>query len=101
MSKELWYSLGIKEQMSNIHGEVVRMVRARNNYTSGKASEDRSKSYLNKLHDLIIMTYEDPKNVQREQELVDEENELKRWMNKEVDDRYILRYWEQYTNAIS
>ena len=47
------------------------------------------------------MTYEDPKNVQREQELVDEENELKRWMNKEVDDRYILRYWEQYTNAIS
>lgn len=87
--------------MSNIHGEVVRMVRARNNYTSGKASEDRSKSYLNKIHDLIIMTYEDPKNVQREQELVDEENELKRWMNKEVDDRYILRYWEQYTNAIS
>ena len=37
----------------------------------------------------------------REQELVDEENELKRWMNKEVDDSYILRYWEQYTNAIS
>lgn len=70
MSKELWYSLGIKEQMSNIHGEVVRMVRARNNYTSGKASEDRSKSYLNKIHDLIIMTYEDPKNFKENRNLL-------------------------------
>ena len=101
MSKELWYSLGIKEQMSNIHGEVVRMVRARNNYLSGKTSEDRSVSYLEKIHDLISMTNSDPKNSKRADELLDEEKELKRWIDNEVDDRYILRYWEQYTNAIS
>ncbi len=101
MSKELWYSLGIKEQLSNIHGEIVRMVRARNNYLSGKTSEDRSGSYLAKIHDLITMTNSDPKNSKRAEELLDEEKELKRWIDNEVDDRYILRYWEQYTNAIS
>ena len=34
-------------------------------------------------------------------ELVDEEMEIDRWLNEEVDDQYILRYWEQYTRAIS
>lgn len=101
MSKEVWYSLGIKEQMSNIHGEVVRMIRARNNCSSGRTSEDHTQSYVSKIHDLIVMTCEDPKNTQRERELLDEENEIKRWIDKEVDDQYILRYWEQYTNAIS
>ncbi|MCR4657529.1 MAG: hypothetical protein K5770_15085 [Lachnospiraceae bacterium] len=101
MSKELWYSLEIKEQLSNIHGEVVRMIRSRNNYLNGRASRDSSGVYLNKIHDLISMTNSDPKNIKRQKELLDEENELKRWIDKEVDDQYILRYWEQYTNAIS
>ena len=54
-----------------------------------------------KIHDLIAMTNSDPKNSKRADELLDEEKELKRWIDNEVDDRYILRYWEQYTNAIS
>lgn len=101
MTQERWCALGIKEQMSNIHGEIVRMIRARNNYISGKTGEDRSGDYLEKIHNLICLTYDDPKNIKRERELEDEETELRRWVNGEVDDRYILRYWEQYTKAIS
>lgn len=101
MTQEMWNSLGIKEQMSNIHGEVVRMIRSRNNYKNGRATDDRSIAYLSKIHDLIVMTNSDPKNAKRTRELLDEENELQRWINSEVDDQYILRYWEQYTNAIS
>ena len=101
MTKELWYSLGIKEQMSNIHGEIVRMIRARNNYKAGKTSSDNTASYMDKIHELISITNSDPKNMKRSKELLDEEGELRRWISEEVDDKYILHYWEQYTNAIS
>ncbi len=101
MSKELWYSLGIKEQLSNIHGEVVRMIRARNNYRTGRSSRDYTNEYMKKIHELIVITNSDPKNCKRSTELLDEEGELLRWIDGEVDDRYILGYWEQYTNAIS
>ena len=101
MSKELWYSFGIKEQMSNIHGEVVRLIRARNNFKTGRSSQDHTTDYMKKIHDLIVITNEDPKNSGRSRELLDEEKELRRWLDGEVDDRYILSYWEQYTNAIS
>ena len=101
MTKELWYSLGIKEQLSNIHGEVVRLVRARNNFRTGKTSQDHSDDYMKKIHDLIVMTNSDPKNFGRSRELFDEEEELRRWLAGELDDHYILGYWEQYTNAIS
>ena len=47
------------------------------------------------------MTYTDPKNFRRERELLEEENEILRWYNGEVDDDYIMRYWKQYTDAIS
>ena len=101
MDAERWYKYDIKEQMSNIHGEVVRLVRARNNYLSGKTSEDHTESYMDKIDRLINMTCEDPKNHGRERELISEENEIRRWLSGETDDRYILRYWEQYPNAIS
>lgn len=101
MTNEIWFSLTLKEQLSNIHGEVTRLIRARNNYLSGKSSQDYSESYLKKIHDLIEITCEDPKNKRRQPELSAEENELRAWMNQEVDDDYILRYWEQYTKAIS
>ena len=101
MTKELWYTLGIKEQLSNIHGEIVRLIRARNNYQTGRASQDHTEDYVKKIHNLIMMTDSDPKNTGRSRELLDEEGELRRWLDGEVDDQYILRYWEQYTNAIS
>ena len=101
MTKETWYSLTLKEQLSNIHGEVKRLIRTRNNYQSGKSSQDHSAAYLKKIHDLIEITCEDPKNIRRRPELSAEERELLSWVNHEVDDDYILRYWEQYTRAIS
>ena len=101
MTQEIWYSLDIKEQLSNIHGEVERMIRARNNYKSGRSKEDHAKSYIEKISHLISMTCSDPKNIKREVELRDEEKEIDRWFAEEVDDNYILRYWEQYTRAIS
>ncbi len=101
MTSERWSVLDIKEQLSNIHGEVKRLVRARNNYVNGISKEDFTASYMKKIHDLIIMTCDDPKNSRRKEELIDEENEIHRWLDGEVDDEYILRYWQQYTNAIS
>ncbi len=101
MSSETWYELELKEQMSNIHGEIVRLIRARNNYRTGRSTQDYTGSYINKVRKLISLTCSDPKNEKRKQELVDEETEIDRWLNEEVDDQYILRYWEQYTRAIS
>ena len=50
------------------------------------------------------MTMFDPKNVEkgyRYIELNDEVDELKRFINNEVTDEYILSYWDEYTKAIS
>ncbi len=101
MTSERWNKLDIKEQLSNVDGEVRRMVRARNNYRKGVAREDYTESYLNKIKELIRLTCLDPKNARRKDELLAEENEIGRWLNGEVDDDYILRYWAQYTDAIS
>ena len=101
MTYETWNKLDIKEQLSNIHGEVTRLVRARNNYRSGRSNEDYTDSYIKKIDNLIFMTCIDPKNFRRERELLEEEHEIKRWYDGEVDDDYILRYWKQYTDAIS
>ena len=101
MTRELWSTFSTMEQLSNIHGEVVRLVRARKNYILGKTDKDYSGQYLEKIHRLIGLTLEDPKNARRDAELYDEEGEIKRYLNDEVDDNYILRYWEQFTKAIS
>lgn len=101
MTSENWNKLDIKEQLSNVDGEVRRMVRARNNYQKGIAKEDHTISYLNKIHELLDLTSVDPKNMNRKDELLDEEQEIHRWINGEVGDDYILRYWRQYTDAIS
>ncbi|MCR5402802.1 MAG: hypothetical protein K6E91_03165 [Butyrivibrio sp.] len=101
MTSDRWNKLDINEQLSNIDGEVRRLVRARNNYRKGVAKEDHTLSYMNKIGELIRLTCEDPKNARRKEELIAEENEIGRWLNDEVDDDYILRYWAQYTDAIS
>ena len=101
MTSDRWNKLDIKEQLSNVDGEVRRLVRARNNFTNGVAKEDHTESYINKINELIQLTCLDPKNARRKDELLAEENEIGRWLKGEVDDDYILRYWGQYTNAIS
>lgn len=77
MTSENWNKLEIKEQLSNIHGEIKRLVRARNNYINGVAKEDYTDSYMKKIHELIAMTCSDPQNAKRTRELFDEENEIK------------------------
>ena len=101
MTAEVWNKLDIKEQLSNIHGEVKRLIRARNNYRNGTAKEDHTASYIEKIKKLIFLTCTDPKNFRRERELLEEEDEILHWYNGEVDDDYIERYWKQYTDAIS
>ncbi len=101
MTQEMWNKLDVKEQLSNIHGEVVRLIRAGNNFRDGKTGEDCTDRYISKIHDLIVMTCDDPKNARRKPELLDEEKEIVLWREGEVCDDYLLRYWEQYTNAIS
>ena len=101
MTSENWNKLDIKEQLSNVDGEVRRLVRARNNFKKGVAKEDHTETYMNKIHELISLTCDDPKNIRRKEELIDEEGEIKRWLNGEVDDSYILKYWARYTDAIS
>lgn len=46
-------------------------------------------------------TIRDPKNQGREKELLDEIHEIERYRAGEEADTYILRYWDQYTRAIS
>ncbi|SFC75127.1 hypothetical protein [Butyrivibrio sp. YAB3001] len=101
MTSENWEKLSLKEQMSNIHGEVRRAIRARNNYRNSISKENHTDSYINKIHSLVILTCNDPKNERRKKELLDEENEIIRWTKGEVDDDYIEHYWKQYTDAIS
>ncbi len=101
MTSESWNKLELKEQLSNVHGEVVRMIRARNKFLSGASKEDYTATYVGKIRNLLFMTCTDPKNFRRERELIEEENEIQRWIDGEVDDDYIVRYWKQYTDAIS
>ncbi len=46
-------------------------------------------------------TIRDPKNQGREKELLDEIHEIERYRAVDEADTYILRYWDQYTRAIS
>lgn len=101
MTSENWNKLDIKEQLSNVDGEVRRLVMARNNYKKGLSKEDHTGAHMDKIHKLIQLTCDDPKNTRRKDELLDEEGEIERWLNGEVDDSYILRYWARYTDAIS
>lgn len=104
MTQKNWNRLSFFEQLSNVDGEVRRLVEAHNKYINGISSVDYSNQYLDKVKKLINMTMFDPKNVEkgyRYIELNDEVDELKRFINNEVTDEYILSYWDEYTKAIS
>jgi len=64
-------------------------------------ANDYSEFYLNKILDLINATFEDTKNdIRRKKEIMDEFDELRKYISGDVDKEYILRYWNQYTIAI-
>lgn len=95
MTQETWSSLSIFEQLSNIHGEIKRYIRAKNKVSP------YADDYYNKVKSLIEMTTADPKNINRTKEILDEAGELARFRNGEVDADYILRYWSPYTDALT
>ncbi len=104
MTQENWNRLSFLEQLSNIDGEVTRLVDARERYLSGEAAEDRGEDYLGLIRKLINMTFFDPKNREigyRAVEIMDEFEEIRRFLRGEVDGDYITSYWHQFTNAIS
>ena len=104
MTQKTWNRLSFFEQLSNIDGEVNRLVQVHEKYKSGICEQDYSNEYLAKIIALIRMTMFDPKNTvkgYRSIELFDEVEELKRYINNEVTKEYIQSYWNEYTKAIS
>ena len=101
MTQERWNSLSLFEQMSNIGGEVDRLIYSKKNYDSGTVDKNYVNSYFKKIADLIYYTISDPKNAKRGRELLDELYEVERYTMGEVDEQYISSYWNQYTEAIS
>lgn len=98
-----WNELTLLEQLSNIDGEVNRLVRARDRFLENRTKSDHYEDYLGLITKLIQKTVDDPKNKERciDKELWDELEEIKRYHSGEVTKDYILRYWDNYTKAIS
>jgi hypothetical protein len=104
MTQEAWNKLSFFEQMSNIDGDVERMIRAHQKYIAGESKEDNGFFYLDKIDKLVRMTLHSPENASkgyRGIELFDEIGELRKYLAGEYDDDYVRNYWNQYTNAIS
>ena len=100
---DFWNELTLTEQLSNIDGEVNRLIRAKERFLAKKTKDDHYLEYINLITKMIQQTIDDPKNQERhiEKELWDELEEIKRYYRGEVDKDYILRYWDVYTRAIS
>lgn len=104
MSQELWNKLSLFEQLSNIDGDVQRLVRAHEKYINGESQNDNGYFYLNNIIKLVKMTILDEKFAQksyRAVELIDEIEELRKYLSGEYTSDYVLRYWNAYTRAIS
>ncbi len=101
MTDEKWFSLTLFEQLSNIAGDVKRFMDTDEDYRSHKTKEDYSGFYFERIVEYVNRTLEDPKNRGRDDELLDEVEEINRYKKGEVSRDYIMRYWDQYTRAIS
>ena len=96
-----WNSLTFFEQMDHIGSEVKRCCDTRDNYLSGRSSEDYSDFYYKKVQSLIELTIKDSKNSGRSRELLDELDELKMMLSGIYDSEYIMRYWNQFTDSVA
>ena len=101
MTKEGWFRYTLSEQMSNIGAEVRHFIEARRDYSSGKSAEDYSDFYYNKALSYIDIIEEDPKNARRREELEDCKMELKLLKEDILSENYVIKYWDQYTDACS
>ena len=104
MNAAIWNTMTLFEQLSNIDGEVNRLIDTHERYVSGKTENDASPGYIGNIIKLIEMTFDDPKNQDKkiiEKELFDETNEIIKYLNGDYPAEYIRRYWNQFTDAIS
>ena len=104
MTQNSWNKLSFFEQLSNIDGEVKRLVDEHEEFLRGNKSTDHADFYIDKVDKLIRMTAFDPKNKAkgyRTLELMDELDEIRDYLAGKESADYIIRYWNQYTNAIS
>lgn len=104
MTQKIWNRLSFFEQLSNIDGEVRRLIQTHERHLEDSNIEDYSEDYLVKIQKLLKMTMFDPKNYAKGYrfiELNDEVDEIKRYLQGETTGEYILRYWDEYTKAIS
>ncbi|MGN0326222.1 MAG: hypothetical protein ACI4DW_07910 [Lachnospiraceae bacterium] len=97
MKLENWYKLSFFEQLSNIAGEVKRLIDNEND-----GCKEYEEFYLNKIMTLIDATFSDTKNdIRRKKELLDEYEQILLYLNGEFSSDYIMSYWNEYTLAIS
>lgn len=104
MTQKTWNRLSLFEQLSNVDGDVKRLVETHENYINGNSQDDFSQRYLENIIRLLRMTMLDPKNSvkgYRYVELFDEVEEIRRYLSGDASGEYILNYWNEYTNAIS
>ena len=104
MNAAIWNRLSFFEQLSNIDGEVTRLVEDHERFQKGEISNDHSLDYIKSIINLIDMTFADPKNSDKkivEKELMDEISEILRYLNGDYTAAYITKYWHQFTDAIS
>lgn len=104
MNAKIWNSMTFFEQLSNIDGEVSRLVYDHERYKNKDIDADHSMDYIKNIMNLIKLTFEDPKNRDKtviETELDDEVTEIIRYLNGDYPPEYITGYWHQYTDAIS
>ncbi len=104
MNRDAWNSLSFFEQLSNIDGDVERLIRAHEKYVNNGSGTDNGYFYLNKIKKMISLIFFDLKNADkgyRAIELLDEADQLKDYLNGAYDSDYIRRYWNQYTKALS
>ena len=104
MNKETWNRMTFFEQLSNIDGDVERLIRAHEKYVNNESEKDNGYFYLDNIKKLIKLTFFDPKNESkgyRAIELFDEVEEIRKYLEGEYTAEYIRRYWNEYTKALS
>ena len=104
MKQSIWDSLSLYEQISNIDGDVERLIRSHEAYLNHENEKDNSDYYIEHIETMIKMIAMDKKCKDKAYivvELYDELNEIREYIKGNRDSEYIRRYWNAYTYAIS
>lgn len=104
MTQQSWNKLTLFEQLSNVDGDVERLIRAHEKFVNKETEKDNSLFYLDNICKLVKMIILDDKNKNRgylSVELYDEIDEIRRYLSGECSAEYIREYWNTFTNAIS